>query len=401
LDIFIVYKEDYPWDVRVEKLAKALKEAKYRVTIVARNLDQKPVYESSGEFQIRRLPRFRSLPAFLQKLFNFPLWFNPVWIYTILKSINGASDPVIIVRDLPLVRAATTIARFRKAKVVFDMAEVYPEMYGSSAKYTNQSWFEKIIKSPSVAARYEKSVLPRVNHTIAMIEESRDRLLAMGVPANAVTIVSNTPPVDKYNSQRHHHTGEILRIVYVGFLTELRGLDLLVEATAHFIKKGYAKNTIQVDIVGKGASKKKLIDMVQKLDIEESVRVHGWLSQDEVDELMRNANVGALTYRVCGHWNHTIPNKIFDYMLAGIPVLATEVLPIQRIINETSCGVVCRDLDPADIAERLEYLRDPAVRQALGECGYQAVQEKYNWETDKQRLIEVVSNLHQHQRLPS
>ena len=395
MDIFLIYKEDYPWDVRVEKLAKALTEAGYRVTIVARNLDQKPTCDTSGEFQIRRLPRFRSLPALLQKLFNFPLWFNPVWIYTILQSISGASGPVIIVRDLPLVRAATTVARFRKTKVILDMAEVYPEMYKSSAKHTNQSWLEGIIKSSSVAARYENSVLPRIDHTFVMIEESRDRLLAMGVPANSVTIVSNTPPVDKYNSQRHQHTGEILRIVYVGFLTELRGLDLLIEATAHFINKGYAKSSIQVDIVGKGASKKELIDMARKLDLEESVRVHGWLSQNEVGELMEKANVGALTYKVCGHWNHTIPNKIFDYMLAGIPVLATEVLPIQRIIKETNCGVVCRDLDPADIAEKLEYLRDPEVRQALGECGYQAVQEKYNWETDKQRLIGIVSNLHQ------
>lgn len=398
MDIFIVYKEDYPWDVRVEKLAKTLVEAGYPVTIVARNLDQKPSFEKLGEIRIRRLPRLWRLPALFRKLLNFPLWFNPVWIYTILKSISGAHEPVIIVRDLPLVKAATVVARLRKAKVVFDMAEVYPEMYGSSAKYTNQSWFEGIIKSPAVAARYERSVLPIVDHSIAMIEESRDRLLAMGMPANAVTIVSNTPPVDKYNSRRHQHTGEILRIVYVGFLTELRGLDLLIEAAAQFIKKGYAKSTIQIDIVGKGATKTELIDMVRELHIEESVRVHGWLSQDEVDVLMKNANVGALTYRVCGHWNHTIPNKIFDYMLAGIPVLATEVLPIQRIIEETGCGVVCRDLDPTDIAEKLEYLRDPEVRQALGECGYQAVQEKYNWETDKQRLIGIVKNLHQ--RLP-
>ncbi|SNC68260.1 Glycosyltransferase involved in cell wall bisynthesis [Marinobacter sp. es.048] len=393
MEIFIVYKEDYPWDVRVEKLAKSLNEAGNAVTIIARNLDQKPTNESTPGFQIRRIPRTQRLPRVIQKLINMPLWFNPIWLYTISKAIKGAPKPVIIVRDLPLVSAATLIARFGPAKVVFDMAEVYPEMYRSSAKHSDRSWLDSIVKNPNLAARYEKAVLPKVDHTIVMIAESRDRLLAMGVPTERVSIVSNTPPIEKYNNYRHKHNGETLRIVYVGFLTELRGLDLLIEAVGHYIEKGNAKSTIQVDIVGKGACKEKLINLARKLDIEESVRVHGWLSQEDVDQLMANANVGALTYRVCGHWNHTIPNKIFDYMLAGLPVLTTEVLPIQRIIEEANCGVVCRDLDPADIAEKLDYLKTPAVRQELGENGYRAIRDKYNWENDKARLNEIINAL--------
>jgi glycosyltransferase involved in cell wall biosynthesis len=393
LDIIIVYKEDYPWDVRVEKLAKSLSESGNSVTIVARNLDQKPTNEVINGLRISRLPRTNRLPKVLRKLANVPLWFNPIWLYTILKAIKGLSQPVIIVRDLPLVQAATVIARFKQAKVVFDMAEVYPEMYKSAAQYSNRSWLENIVKNPRIAARYEKTVLPKVDHIIVMIEESRDRLLAMGVPQEKITIVSNTPPIDKYHGNRHKHKDETLRIVYVGFLTELRGLDLLIEAVARYIKKGNPQKTIQVDIVGKGESKEKLINLARELNIEESVRVHGWLSQEEVDQLMTSANVGALTYRVCGHWNHTIPNKIFDYMLAGLPVLTTEVLPIQRIVKEANCGLVCKNLDPADIAEKLDYLRNPDIREKLGENGYNIVLEKYNWESDRSRLHGVIKKL--------
>lgn len=393
MDIIIVYKEDYPWDVRVEKLAKSLSESGNSVTIVARNLDQKPTNEVINGLRISRLPRTNKLPKVLRKLANIPLWFNPIWLYTILKAIKGLSQPVIIVRDLPLVQAATVIARFKQAKVVFDMAEVYPEMYKSAAQYSNRSWLENIVKNPRIAARYEKTVLPKVDHIIVMIEESRDRLLAMGVPQEKITIVSNTPPIDKYHGNRHKHTDETLRIVYVGFLTELRGLDLLIEAVARYIKKGNPQKTIQVDIVGKGESKEKLINLARELNIEESVRVHGWLSQEEVDQLMTSANVGALTYRVCGHWNHTIPNKIFDYMLAGLPVLTTEVLPIQRIVKEANCGLVCKNLDPADIAEKLDYLKNPDVREKLGENGYNIVLEKYNWESDRSRLHGVIKKL--------
>ncbi len=393
MNIVLVYKEDYPWDVRVEKLAIALNEQGHKVTIVSSNLDQRPPRENEQNFKLFRLPRFKLFPLFVRKLLTLPLWFNPVWLLTIYLAVRRESASIIIVRDLPLVRSALILRRITGTKVILDMAEVYPEMYASIAQFSKMHLANSFLKNPKIAESYENAVLPKLDHTLVMIEESRDRLANKGIPEGKITIVSNTPAIDKYHGNRHKHTGEILRIVYVGFLTELRGLDLLIEAVARYIDKDNPKNTIQVDIVGKGASKEKLINLAKELNIEESVRVHGWLSQKEVDQLMANANVGALTYRVCGHWNHTIPNKIFDYMLAGLPVLTTEVLPIQRIIKEANCGVVCRDLDPADIAEKLNYLKNPDIRQKLGENGYRTVLDKYNWESDRSRLNRVIREL--------
>ena len=80
MEIFIVYKEDYPWDVRVEKLAISLCEAKNKVTIISRNLDQRPTVELINNLQIFRIPRTKNLPKMVQKIINLPLWFNPIWI---------------------------------------------------------------------------------------------------------------------------------------------------------------------------------------------------------------------------------------------------------------------------------------------------------------------------------
>lgn len=393
MKILLVYKEDYPWDVRVEKLALALGERGHSVTIISRNLDQRPSREDGSEFNLCRLPRFSSMPFTIRKLLNVPLWFNPVWLYTIFSAARREKADVIVVRDLPLVRSALVLKKVLGARVVLDMAEVYPEMYASSAKFSKKSFLEKLLKHPGVAESYERSVLPKLDHTLVMIEESRDRLLKKGLPANKVTIVSNTPPADKFNNLKHQHSGTSLHLVYVGFLTELRGLDLLINAISHYIKRGNPANTIKVDIVGKGASKAKLQELVTNLGVAESVTIHGWLSHERVSELMSAANVGALTYRVCGHWNHTIPNKIFDYMLAGLPVLTTEVIPIRRIVAQTHCGLVCKDLDPADIAEKLEQLRKPELRQVLGDNGYYAVKQTHNWENDKARLHQAMSSL--------
>lgn len=393
MNIVLVYKEDYPWDVRVEKLALALREQGHSVTIVSRNLEQRPIRETDGNLKLLRLPHFRQFPLFLRKLLNLPLWFNPIWIYRIFQAIRYERADLIIVRDLPLVKSALILKNILGTKVALDMAEVYPEMYASSAQYSDEPLAQRLLKNPKVATRYEASVLPKLDHTLVMIEESRERLLRKGIPEDRVTIVSNTPPIDKFRGLVHQHTGTNLHLAYVGFLTELRGLDLLIKAVAEYIERGNPADSIRVDIVGKGASKPKLQRLVKELGIGSSVTIHGWLSQEKVTQLMTAANVGALTYRVCGHWNHTIPNKIFDYMLAGLPVLATEVIPIQRIITQEDCGLVCRDLDTADIAEKLERLRNPELRIALGRNGHEAVKRTWNWEKDKVQLANAMKSI--------
>lgn len=393
----VVYKEDYPWDVRVEKIARSLGEAGHDVTILCSNNDQKDTEELHEHFRIQRLPRFRGWPDALIKWLNMPFWFNPVWLWAIFTATQGERG-ALIVRDLPLISAGIWVSRLRRWKVVLDMAECYPEMYASMLQFGSNSALKnrlknKLLKHPAVAARYEKKAIPRLDHTLVMIEESRDRLLRLGAGPGNVTIVSNTPPVEKFNGKTVAHEAQDIRLVYVGFLTHIRGLDILIRGIDAFVKQNDANSTIRFDIVGKGAARPKLQQLVAELGLEDHVIIHGWLDQADVDRLMDQANVGALTYRVCGHWNHTIPNKIFDYMLAGLPVLATEVIPIARIIRENECGLVCRDQNVNDVALNLLELRDPALRQRLGANGHEAIKEKYSWESDETKLRRVIDQL--------
>lgn len=393
MDYFIVYKEDYPWDVRVEKLALSLVENGQNVTIISKNILQRDVVDKQGKICIKRLPSFRQFPRMLVRLLNSPLWFNPIWLYAIGKAIKGSSEPVIIVRDLPLVFSAYLFKIVTGVKLVLDMAECYPEMYASSLQFAAPSVLERTLKNPSLAALYEKFAVKMCDHVFVMIEESRDRLVKKGLSPSKITIVSNTPPLYSSWTGNRQHTGNSLRVVYVGFITELRGLDILVRATRKFLELVQENDAIQVDIIGKGSFKEKLGDLVRELDLEQNVTIHGWLEPFQMEEILDQANVGALTYRVCGHWNHTIPNKLFDYMLAGLPVLATEVIPIARIIREQECGLICKDQDVEDIAGKMIKLRDPQVREHLGENGALAIKNKYNWGVDENKLISVLSNI--------
>lgn len=392
MNFCFVYKEDYPWDVRVEKIVKTLSSNGHTVSLVSRNRNQSAPTENSEGFDIYRLPKTERLPRVIASVVNYPLWFNPFWLYLIAKITISKQCNGIIIRDLPLMLAGIIIARSTGKKVIFDMAECYPEMYRSAAENDAGSMLNRLLKNPTAAAVYEKFCLKLCDHIFVMIEESRDRLINKGIDPKKITIVSNTPVLSGSLTPKIH-SGKKLHLVYVGFVTKIRGIDLLVKSVAKFIASADGGREITVDIIGTGSAKKEVENLVVDLGLSDYVRVHGWLEHGEVKAIMARANVGALTYRFCGHWNHTIPNKIFDYMAAGLPVLSTNVIPIARILDSVGCGMTTKDSNIEEITANLIKLKDPVFRNELGAKGQAAIKERYNWEIDSSSMLASIDSI--------
>jgi glycosyltransferase involved in cell wall biosynthesis len=393
LNICFAYKEDYPWDVRVEKITKSFHDRGDNVELVCRNLDQRETNDLIGGVRVHRLPKFNFLPRFIRLLLNAPVFFNPFWLYLLFIIVRRTRSDLIIVRDLPLMMAGIIVGKFTGTKVVFDMAECYPEMYRSSMEAVKVSFLTRIVKSPRLAEFYERISVKWCDHVFVMIEESKSRLINKEVDENKITIVSNTPIIESSVCEPKAHHGEALSIIYVGFLTKIRGLDLLIKAVRRCLDSSEGSSQIQVNIIGEGSDKNNLERLVKDLNLENNVKVHGWLSHESAREYMSSANVGCLTYRFCGHWNHTIPNKIFDYMRAGLPVLTTNVKPISRIIESEECGLSSSDSDIDEIARNLTLLKDPSLRQRLGNNGQAAVMRQYNWSVELERMFRAADLL--------
>jgi len=105
---------------------------------------------------------------------------------------------------------------------------------------------------------------------------------------------------------------------------------------------------------------------------------------------MARADVGVIPHYVTDSWNSTIPNKLFDYMLAGLPVVVSDTRPTARIVRAERCGEVFRDRDVEDLTRCLLALGDQAVRREMGRRGREAVQRHFNWDVDGQRLLDAV-----------
>src|SRR5687767_6350017 len=191
-----VWDGDYPWDVRVEKISRALGR-EHEVHLVCRNAARRPTYELRDALHIHRLPAMRWLPRRLHAAANFPAFFNPLWIHAIWRTVRRQRASVILVRDLPLALSAVLVGRALGVPVIFDMAENYPAMIQDVWDAGRTRVGDRLVRNPWLVRFIERLVVRLVDHILVVVDESRDRLAAMGVPAAKMSVVMNTPSLER------------------------------------------------------------------------------------------------------------------------------------------------------------------------------------------------------------
>jgi len=393
LSICKVWDADYPWDIRVEKVSTSLVAAGHTVHLVCRNAARRPRRETDGRFVIHRLP---AIPSFLgpaHALCNFPHPASPVWAHAIWRVVRDVGADVILVRDLPLAVPAALIGRQLSVPVILDMAEHYAAMLEDRLRYTRTGFFDRLVRRPGFARFVEQLSLRLVDRVIVVVEESRDRLLKAGVPSDRLTVVCNTPRLDQWQTTEFPDapfasgSAESLSLVYLGNVDGSRGVDIVIEAVRALRGRG---RSVEFHVIGEGPSLKYLRALTHDLDVADRVHIYGRLPYAQVRALMATADVGVIPHYATEAWNSTIPNKLFDYMLAGLPVVVSDTLPTARIVRAEGCGEVFRDRSIEDLVRCLLALGDQAVRREMGRRGRQAVQQRLNWGVDAQRLLDAV-----------
>jgi hypothetical protein len=85
---------------------------------------------------------------------------------------------------------------------------------------------------------------------------------------------------------------------------------------------------------------------------------------------------------------------MFEYMAAGLPVIASDFSLWREIVDGSGCGLLVDPMDPEAIAEAMQWiLEHPAESEAMGRRGRQAVKERYNWEQEAKKLIRLYRRL--------
>ncbi len=273
------------------------------------------------------------------------------------------------IHDPELLRVAGKLKAIGK-KVVYDTHEDLPR------QMLTKRYIPMFLRRPMAAfmEMYENSVCRKLDGIIAATPFIRDRFLKI----NSRTVdINNFPLMSEIQFTGNEH---ILKkqMCYIGGVGEGRGLKGMIEAA------GILEIPFHVGGKWPDAFKKEM----KKLKGWEYVVELGFISREQSDNLKSESTVGMLTFKNEPNHINAQPNKMFEYMAAGLPVIASNFPLWEDIIENNRSGICVDPENPSAIAEAIKFFLDnPHEAKNMGNNGRNMVQNKYNWETEKSRLL--------------
>lgn len=268
-----------------------------------------------------------------------------------------------------------SIALLLKAKgkvVVFDAHEDLPKQILS--KPYLKSYQSKIVSS--FAKVLERFVCLRLNGVVAATPFIRQKFLAYGCYSEAI---NNYPKIEEFKHKTVISEDRGFSACYIGNISKVRGIIEMLNALE-------IKENISLSIAGKFND--KCLELEARAHPAWSkVTDHGWLDRNEVSALMAKSSVGLVTLHPIINYQDALPVKMFEYMAAGIPVLATNIPYWKEIIESNKCGLVVDPFNSEDFANKLSYLkRNPNICIEMGLNGQKAIEREFNWGVEKNKL---------------
>ena len=178
-------------------------------------------------------------------------------------------------------------------------------------------------------------------------------------------------------------------VVFIGHMNAVRGIREAVDAMGLIPKSidarlGLAGVFSQPGIEAEVRSKKGW----------QRVEFFGFLSQERLQGLLSEARVGLVALHPTPAHLESQPIKLFEYMAAGVPVVASNLPRLKQIVDQTRCGLVVDPLKPRDIADAIQWLiENPEEAERMGKRGREATMKDYNWETEFEKMLLLYNHI--------
>jgi glycosyltransferase involved in cell wall biosynthesis len=358
--VIIAVTNDLTGDQRIHKVAVSLIKFGYQPLLVGRRLpDSQPV---SRPYRSRRFRMLFTKGPLFYIAFNFRLF---------LFLLFARAD-VFLANDLDTLPAVFLAGKIRRKKIVYDSHEYFTEV-------------PELVKRRNVKRIWElteAAILPRlkfvytVNSSIANIYQSK-----YGIP---VAIIRNLPSADRPEPL----TGKLPDgfagrpvIIYQGAVNVGRGLEEMIQSM-----------TLMPDfhllIVGDGDIKPQLEDLVARLELSDRVFFTGKVPFERLSWYTRQASLGMSLEQDIGlNYHYALPNKIFDYMHSGLPVIASSLPEIRQVVENVGFGVIVDRFDPEYLSQTIQsMLYNPELLKTWQENAVAAATD-YTWEAEERELL--------------
>lgn len=292
----------------------------------------------------------------------------------LLARIAWHRPTVVHAHDVNTLPTAWLAAKLCGAKVVYDAHEISTSREGYNS-------FRGLV------ARVERTLMPRVQGTITTTD-ARAKFFARAYGIPRPVVLQNRPRFTISPS-----TGRIREelgltqawpvVIYQGGLQQGRGLERLVRIAATVPATYFV-------FVGGGRLAKPLSELSQALGLTEQVHFIPMVSLADLPSYTASADIGVQPIEnTCLNHFTTDSNKLFEYLIAGLPVVATDLPEIRRIVRAYDIGLLVRDRDDAALSAALNQLSsDPQLRKVLAQKASQAAAQ-LNWEQQEDQLLNL------------
>jgi glycosyltransferase involved in cell wall biosynthesis len=349
---------DLTTDQRVERVCNTLYNRGYQVWLIGRQLsDSKPI---SRPYPVHRMKLIFNRKFIFYAEFNFRLF---------LLLLFTKSD-ILLANDIDTLPANYLASKLRRKRLVLDIHEFFPEtpeVYTRNRVkkiwLTVEKWFIH-----GIDAGYT------VSGSIAGIYHDQYGL--------SLELIRNVP-LNIKSPGRFGNENDVPFILYQGSLNLGRGIDLIIKSLVHI-------GTVRFYIAGAGPEMPQLTRLVKSLNLENRVFFLGKMHPSQLKTITMQASVGISMEEPMGlSYKYSLPNKLFDYIQARVPVLVSDLPEMKSIVTSYKLGLVAHDRSPENIASLLHLLLYDRELKRIWRINLDQAAEILCWEKESLKLESI------------
>lgn len=374
-------------DPRVYKEAKSLVKHGHNVTVVCwpRRIENLPEWEDYEGIKIRRVTH-KLAPKEVSILIR-GMQFQKLK-RKMVNTIVHLKPEVIHCHDLETLPIGIKVKKKLRIPLIYDSHEDWPAL--ESAQSRMWGFVTKIL---------ERWYLRNVDVVVTISENLANKKFRRY--GQRTIVVFNTRPlnelIQKYNKNKKQELRNMLGldandfvVGYIGALSKHRGLDVLI----HSLKYIPSKHVKVLIVGGLKDEISPLENFAKGCGVEDRVYLTGKVPYKEVMPYFGILDVGVILFQPLPNHFIAVPNKLFEYMGAGVPLIVSNFPEMGRIVKEGRCGITVDPTQPKEIAKAIMSLKEnPNRMKEYGLNGRKAVEREYNWEKQEEKLIKLYKGI--------
>ena len=227
----------------------------------------------------------------------------------------------------------------------------------------------------------EKTIIPKLQNVITVSDSIKNHYHNLyGISA---IVIRNIPKIEHINQKNFEIDAEEKKVIlYQGSVNIGRGIELMIDTMALLDEYLFI-------VIGDGDILEQLKEKVSNLSLHNKVNFLGKKTPEELKELTPNATIGMSLEEDLGlNYRYALPNKIFDYLHANVPVIVADLPEMRSLIKKHPIGEILIERTPKTLAETIINMTNISYEKEL-----KTAKKELNWSKEKEKLISIFSKL--------